>query len=185
MEEAAANMHTEVDLDQLERAALQASEGRWRWIDGMLYACKGNEHTALSVSAASREGWLLPKNSRFIEEAQPAVVLNLIAKVRALRAELNTPHTTNFLDAVRIEAAHQRERWGAAHDEGKAPEDWFWLLGWLAGKAVRAAMFGDREKALHHTISSAAVLLNWHAHMSGASSSMQPGLAADDPRRQA
>ena len=34
-----------------------------------------------------------------------------------------------------------------------------------------------------HTISTAAVLLNWHARISGASTAMRPGLAEDDPRK--
>jgi hypothetical protein len=97
-------------------------------------------------------------------------------EVNRLRALINTPHVDDFLEAVRIEAAHQCERWGTANDEGKSPNDWFWLLGYLAGKAVWSAMHGDREKALHHTISSAAVLLNWHAHLSGERTRMRPGI---------
>ncbi len=105
--------------------------------------------------------------------------------VRALPAEvlrrlsepiINTPHTESFLEGVRREAVHQRERWGSEHDAGKGPTDWFWLLGYLAGKAVWAATHGDREKALHHTVSSAAALLNWHAAMSGVSNEMRPGI---------
>src|SRR5689334_19768307 len=66
-------------------------------------------------------------------------VIALTAEVERLRAELNTPHTADFLEAVRIEAAHQRQRWSAEHDDGKTNADWFWLLGWLAGKAVHAS----------------------------------------------
>ena len=47
----------------------------------------------------------------------------------------------------------------------RPPEDWFWTLSYLAGKALRAHIDGDRNKALHHTISSAALLLNWHRRM--------------------
>jgi hypothetical protein len=104
----------------------------------------------------------------------------LADEIRVLRAERDTPHTRDFVKALQLEALHQRERWGAEHDAGKAPQDWFWLLGYLAGKAVAAAVGGDTEKALHHTISSAAVLLNWHAAIGGVDHSMRPGI--EEPR---
>jgi len=84
-------------------------------------------------------------------------------KNKELETLLNTPELKDFIKAVPLEAAHQRERWGVEHDAGKEPEDWFWLLGYLAGKALAAVKVGDKEKALHHTISSAAALANWHA----------------------
>lgn len=101
----------------------------------------------------------------------------LLRQLAELRGVLDSPQTGDFLSAVRIEAAHQVARWGSAHDDGKDPADWFWLLGYLAGKALAAAVKGDREKALHHTISSAAVLMNWHRALSGNATSMRPGIA--------
>lgn len=96
-----------------------------------------------------------------------------------LRLEIiNTPETADFIAAVPLEAAHQRERWDAAHDAGKDQPDWFWLIGYLAGKALRAAIEGDLEKAKHHTISAAAALANWHAALSGAHNGMRPGIGA-------
>jgi hypothetical protein len=104
------------------------------------------------------------------------------ARVLELEHRINTPHTDDWFAGVRLEAAHQQERWGAAHDTGKAVSDWFWLLGYLGGKALASAMAGDVEKAKHHTISSAAVLLNWFRHMAGDSGSegMRPGI--EEPR---
>lgn len=97
-----------------------------------------------------------------------------------LRAEIiNTPETADFMAAVPLEAAHQRERWGSRHDAGKTPFDWFWLVGYLVQKAADAAVRGDAEKAKHHTISTAAALANWHAALSGAETSMRPGLSAE------
>jgi hypothetical protein len=84
------------------------------------------------------------------------------AELARLDDLINTPHTNDFLEAVKLEAAHQRERWGDAHDRSKSAENWFFLVGYLGGKALRAAIDGDREKALHHTISSAAALMQWH-----------------------
>ncbi|WCT73965.1 hypothetical protein PQ455_01650 [Sphingomonas naphthae] len=90
---------------------------------------------------------------------------------------INTPETADFMAGVPIEAAHQRDRWGADHDAGKTPFDWFWLVGYLAQKAADAAVRGDAEKAKHHTISTAAALANWHAAIAGADSRMRPGVA--------
>jgi hypothetical protein len=89
---------------------------------------------------------------------------------------INTPETADFMAAVPLEAAHQRERWGVHHDAGKTPFDWFWLVGYLAQKAASSAVVGDTEKAMHHTISTAAALANWHAALSGADTSMRPGI---------
>lgn len=85
-------------------------------------------------------------------------------EVERLRALINTPQTQDWMRGGELEAAHQQERWGSAHDGGKAPEDWFWLLGYLSGKALAAMNAGDHEKTRHHIISSAAVLRNWHRH---------------------
>lgn len=93
-----------------------------------------------------------------------------------LNRALNTPELDDFAAAVVLEGQHQRERWGAEHDVWKAPEDWFWLLGYLGGKALHAAKAGDLDKAKHHTISTAAALGSWHAQLTGVSSDMRPGV---------
>lgn len=80
-----------------------------------------------------------------------------------LNALINTPEIEDFLQGVRLEAAHQIERWGSAHDREKSAENWYWLVGYLGGKALRSTITGDRDKALHHCISSAAALMNWHS----------------------
>jgi hypothetical protein len=100
----------------------------------------------------------------------------LIEQVR--QGIINTPETADFMAGVPIEAAHQRERWAAGHDGGKTAYDWFWLIGYLAQKAARAQEAGDTEKALHHTISTAAALANWHAAIAGTDTAMRPGIAS-------
>lgn len=124
--------------------------------------------------------------------AQPADVpaassadRDLLAELDQVRAErdalarrLNTPELIDFAAGTVSEAAHQRERWGSAHDAGKTPADWFWLIGFLAGKALHAQVAGDTEKALHHTISTAAALANWHGAILG-THGMRPGLAPE------
>lgn len=110
-------------------------------------------------------------------------------EIARLDGLINSPETANFLEGVKREAAHQRERWGAPHDREKSAEHWYWLVGYLAGKALRSAVTGDREKALHHTISSAAALLHWHTAISqdtsGSGLGRDADLQAHDDGRQA
>ena len=112
-------------------------------------------HATADIDQAPRlDRWLAPAGSQETSRLQ--------AEVDRLTTLLNTPLLDDFTAAVQREAAHQRERWGEAHDARKAPEDWFWTLSYLAGKALRAQLDEDRERALHHTVSSAALLLCWH-----------------------
>jgi hypothetical protein len=60
----------------------------------------------------------------------------LRARVQELEAQINTPEIFDFAKAVQLEAVHQRERWGTDHDAGKTDADWFWLIGYLSGKAL-------------------------------------------------
>lgn len=108
------------------------------------------------------------------------------AEVEALREEnarlkdlVGRPYVGAWTDEIIVEAAHQRDRWGANHDHGKAPEDWFWLIGYLAGKCLAAHKVGDAEKAHHHTVSTAAVLAHWAAAIDGNEGVFRPGLGAD------
>lgn len=105
----------------------------------------------------------------------------LHSDVAALEAVLNTPEVDTFDKGVTLEAAHQVIRWGTEHDSGKNPEDWFWLIGYLAGKALHAHRMGDLHKAKHHCISTAAVLRNWHSHIRSGESLMRPGIEEPKP----
>lgn len=99
------------------------------------------------------------------------------ARIAELETLINTPQTEDFFAAVRIEAAHQQDRWGSDQDAGKSPMDWVFLLGYLGGKAVEAFSKGDRALALHRIIASAAALLNWHRNATGTMTRMRPGFA--------
>ena len=92
----------------------------------------------------------------------PQTIEQCHAEIIRMESLLNTPIYTPFLKAAEHEAAHQIHRWGREHDSFKEPQEWFWLVGYLAGKALRAHIDRDVAKALHHTISSAAVLCHWH-----------------------
>lgn len=73
---------------------------------------------------------------------------------------INHPEIEDFLEGIRTEQAHQSMRWDDIDKRG--PFDWFWLMGYLIQKAAQAEIAGDLDKAKHHTISSAAVLSQWH-----------------------
>ena len=85
------------------------------------------------------------------------------------------PETEDFLEAVRKEAAFQVAKWGVSHDRAKQPEDFVFLVGYLGGKASQSQKDGNLEKAKHHTISSAAVLFNWHQRLCAGQGQFQPG----------
>lgn len=104
------------------------------------------------------------------------LVLEYADQAARLSKLINTPETANFIEGVRLEAAHQRERWPAQHDAGKSPLDWFWLIGFLSQKAATAAIAGDAGKAMHHAISTAAALANWHLALAGVDRTMRPGI---------
>lgn len=132
----------------------------------------------------------------------PAFLRLVGAELHRMDALLNSPELIDFPKGVQLEAAHQRERFDAGHDAGKTPEDWFWLIGYLSGRAlahhkeaerlqgVHAEAMRDahpdaevrimeqvkhhREKAVHHTITAAAACANWHAAVLGLTN-MRPG----------
>jgi hypothetical protein len=115
------------------------------------------------------------RNARAVElldtpiEGWDTIALASLAGERLgeLHALLNTPETEDFDVAVPLEAAHQVLRWGVQNDADKSTAEWYWLIGHLAGKALYSAIAGDLTKAKHHTITAAAALRNWHAHLRG------------------
>lgn len=102
-----------------------------------------------------------------------------IAELDRLTRVINTPQTDDFFESVRVESAHQIERWGSEHDAGKRPEDWVTLVAYLLGKVSQAHFDGDRDKLLHRVVTLAAVALNWHRHLTGVSTAMRPGVGVE------
>jgi hypothetical protein len=107
----------------------------------------------------------------YILACQPERILALLDAAEKYE-RINTPEIADFLSAVENEALHQRERWSVARDGGKEAADWFWLVGYLAGKALHDV----KGKRLHHIITAAAALLNWHAKETGHYAAMRPGI---------
>ncbi|WP_258570033.1 DUF551 domain-containing protein [Burkholderia sp. MBR-1] len=118
--------------------------------------------------------WLFSPTPRAALSDREGLTDELRAEIGRLNAIINTPQDDDFLRAVSIEAEHQRQRWGSEHDAGKSPADWFWLVGYLAGKALHAAAMCDAEKAEHHVITTAAACANWNKAMRG-ETNMRPG----------
>lgn len=144
-----------------------------------LYAAATNRPGATTVKAAAlshcepeeKQMLICANCSEYIDESTVCGACHRRAVEQAKEdgrvAALNVPELRDFVDGVILEAQHQRQRWGEAHDRSKSAEQWFWLVGFLAGKALRAHVDGDVEKALHHTISTAAALSQWHAAILG------------------
>lgn len=95
-----------------------------------------------------------------------------------LKKLINTPIVDDFIKALPLEAAHQQYKWGNEHDSGKNCLDWFWLIGYLSQKIVMNEMAGKHDKALHHCITCAAAMMNWHRHLLG-DGDIRPGI--EDP----
>jgi len=144
----------------------------WSWVSLPGKESSGGGEMAITQDQLTRVQTILVGNDKLGQLDQDER-----DELNRLRALINSPLTDDWMTAVNYEAAHQQERWGAEHDEGKNPEDWFWLLGRLAGKAVQAFTLGDTKKGLHHIISSSAAMLNWHRNVTGQNTGMRPGTA--------
>lgn len=143
-------METRVaDLD----AALKA-------VETMLDAAKTRLDTAIRT-AKDRMDF----HERVIEEKD--------AEIKRLNDVLHTPLIGEFFAAVKNEASHQVERWKSSHDEGKTDGDWFWLIGYIAGKVLWPD--ADNAKQRHRIIAIAAVAYNWWRRKSGMDTGMRPG----------
>lgn len=137
-------------------------------VDSLLLEIEKLQDAPLGTLIPGHEpGLLIPEHSIADLKGLAVECRGLRDENERLNALVNVPHTADWLEAVPLEAAHQLGRWGSDHDEGKEATDWIWLIGWLVGKAANSQIAGDIEKAKHHTISSAAVLLNWHRRLSG------------------
>lgn len=83
-----------------------------------------------------------------------------------LEALINSPEVNNFLEGVKIEAAHQTEKWGSEDEENKPPHHYILVFSKLLGKLAQAIFDGNTEKFKHHLITMAAACHNCHRQIS-------------------
>lgn len=82
-----------------------------------------------------------------------------------LQAYINNPVTLDFIEAMKVEIPHQKERWRES-DPLKDDPDWYWLIGWLGGKAIMDPVKDrdartPKERKLHRIVAVAAAAANW------------------------
>lgn len=83
-------------------------------------------------------------------------------RLEYLEGLINNPEIENFLEGVRIEAAHQTERWGAEDEAKKSPAYYSLVFGKLLGKQSMAAFDLKADKYKHHLVTMAAACFNTH-----------------------
>lgn len=99
------------------------------------------------------------------EAALVSEVERLRADNRRLRGILDQPDPAEFMYATEVEMRYQQAHWGEEHDSGKVDADWFWLIGYLAGKALHRGEDDGRDKLLHRITTVSAAAGNWHRHV--------------------
>jgi hypothetical protein len=159
------------ELAEIMALREKATEGEWfarEYSDPQWAIVVGSEKSLRFVCLSAQKND--EANMRYIAALHnllPALE-KLVAKARLEAVEeykksLDVPELEDFAKGTIVEAQHQRQRWGDEHDTSKEPEEWFWLVGYLAGKGLHAQRAGNMEKFKHHLITGAAVLANWHA----------------------
>lgn len=97
---------------------------------------------------------LVPVEDEWVSEKQK--------RLDYLESLINNPEIEDFLEGVKLEAAHQTERWGVEYEENKYPHDYTLVMDKLKGKQAIAIWDKDSEKYKHHLITLAAVCFNAH-----------------------
>lgn len=96
------------DLSALERLARSATPGRYEAVNLQTHLGKENEHIAEWVVTDARNVVAhmtcppRPDNARFIAAASPDVVLELIARIRELEAQVDRDSNAAFLGYHRL-----------------------------------------------------------------------------------
>lgn len=75
---------------------------------------------------------------------------------------INTPEVNDFMEGVKLEAAHQTARWGEKDEHMKPPHHYIMVFTKLLGKMSVAIWDRDIEKFKHHCITMGAVGHNVH-----------------------
>ncbi len=132
---------------------------------------KAEEFVAAAAEAGGCELGLLEVKldakcwNSYLEPSEKFERLSMCNELERLEALLNVPEIVDFLDGVKIEAAHQRERWGEQHDFQKHPGDWTLLFARQIGKMSDDVFRNDYNKYRHHLITLSAIAFNCHRSM--------------------
>lgn len=100
--------------------------------------------------------WFNKKNTKTIFTDEATVRLQYLEKL------ISNPEIENFIEGLRIESAHQTDKWGQREEESKWPQDYALVLDKLKGKQALAIWDYDKEKYKHHLITMSAVCHNIH-----------------------
>lgn len=95
-------------------------------------------------------------------EFQTREIEQILKWVMRLDDLINSPELQDFIKGLKLESAHQTEKWGSEHEETKFPHDYALVLDKLKGKQALAIWDLDVEKYKHHLITMAAVCYNMH-----------------------
>ncbi len=130
------------------------------------------QYQAMNEAQRKAFSLLKPMHDALVAAPQPAQTERpaLEAEIARLKAIIHTPESDDFLRGVSIEAEYQRTLHGV--DDTAARFDWhqwFWVAGYLLGKALGCCKTGagNGEKAKHHLVTTAALLMNWHNVLTG------------------
>lgn len=95
-----------------------------------------------------------------IEEERTYDLIRMSERIKELEDLINNPCITEFIEGVKIEQAHQTERWGANAENDKSPAYYSVVLDKLKGKQAVSIFDCDKDKYKHHLITMAAVCYN-------------------------
>lgn len=136
-------------IERLRRADLSAVNKACEILDGLPQDAIDSGWTARGISAYAK---------------------HLESRIHELNAIIHTPESNEFLKGVSIEGEYQRQLHGVDITDARFDwHQWFWVTGYLLGKALAACKSGegDGEKAKHHLITAAALISNWHNVLTG------------------
>jgi hypothetical protein len=149
---------------------LEVNNSRAPVFDSIVNGRIAHATEAMKAEHDARVTDLLTANVRLTNERREATRqaefnLNLAQSYKveldALKAKINTPELLDFMAGILLESAHARERW-AEEDKHKSHLEWYGTVGLLLGKAISAACNRETDKLLHHLITAAGAIANWH-----------------------
>lgn len=85
-----------------------------------------------------------------------------LKRLEYLESLINSPEVNDFIEGLKIEQAHQTEKWGREQEENHHPAHYILVNNKLLGKLTVAMWDGDVEKFKHHCITIAAAMFNCH-----------------------